>query len=63
MKDKKIEKIDLLKDMGIFTFPLLADLRKDLENAGHSKKEIDEVIEGLSELPEYKNQPNKVRGK
>lgn len=41
------------EDIPVFSFSPLDEIRKSLLESGHSKDEVDSVILGLSQLPEY----------
>lgn len=47
---------DMLAFMETFNFPKLSILRKSLKASGHyTKKQIDEIVVGLKDLPEYRD--------
>ncbi|MDO8497778.1 MAG: hypothetical protein Q7S61_04500 [bacterium] len=45
--------INTHEDIPEFQFAPLDEVKKDLLDSGHSSEEVEEVIAGLSELPEY----------
>ncbi|OGK64407.1 hypothetical protein A2313_00790 [Candidatus Roizmanbacteria bacterium RIFOXYB2_FULL_41_10] len=53
-KDMTINKGELLhQEIPMFTFPSLNEIRKEYLKKGYSSKEVNSMIAGLSELPEY----------
>lgn len=49
-----VDQTDHLSFMESFDFPELNELKTSLTNSGHyAPKQVDEIIEGLSTLPEY----------
>lgn len=46
------------KDIPVFEFRPLEEIRSMLEEAGYSQQEVEGTISGLSELPEYASQSN-----
>lgn len=52
--DEEPQQEDMLAFMDNFNFPSLYKLKKSLKASGqYTKKQIDEIIAGLSTLPEY----------
>lgn len=53
------------KDIPVFKFRPLEEIRSMLQKAGYGKKEVEGTISGLSELPEYasQNRSNKTSGR
>ncbi len=39
----------------LFEFPSLAKVERDLRTSGYKRKQIKDLLDGLSELREYKN--------
>ena len=47
---------DMLTFMETFNFPSLSSLRSSLKASGqYTKKQIDEIVAGLKDLPEYRD--------
>ena len=53
---EETQKEDMLSFMETFNFPSLSTLRSSLKASGqYTKEQIDEIVAGLRDLPEYRD--------
>lgn len=63
-KDVSFESsINTHEDIPEFEFSPLDEIKKDLLNSGHLAEDVENVIAGLSELPEYATSRRNTKGK